>query len=360
MGSRAAATVSESVTMASRPVETEDLPKSIVARRTGRRKIERGLWGRRSIPPGKEEGSQVEWHAASLRYKHCTGRGHEIGPDFICRLRGCATRSTQEAHFRCLYFFFVNHHHRLLAIGPLHATLSSAVTPQTAKLLGSLQYTIRTLFCLTLAALACAYPLDPSASATLRRQHVGAQDAHHQPTLGRSSPQPRYFSCTDWATRAQAGPMWHRLLSQRPSLSHVRFVLPNAPIQPVTLQHGHAHRLRGFDSRSSYSFLALDDLSGAEDEAGPAQVDRRDQESSSRPRTTALHRDLTATKSPSERIVVGGFQPGAAPSHCSPASPTRSPSRESRLCRPGCPLRAKIAALRAPHLKEPQGVPGAR
>lgn len=29
--------------------------------------------------------------------------------------------------------------------------------------------------------------LDPSASATFRRQHVGAQDAHHQPTLGRQA-----------------------------------------------------------------------------------------------------------------------------------------------------------------------------
>lgn len=42
------------------------------------------------------------------------------------------------------------------------------------------------------------------------------------------------------------------MLSQRPSLSHVRFVLPNAPIQPVTLNMG-MPMPSWFDSRSSYS-----------------------------------------------------------------------------------------------------------
>jgi hypothetical protein len=40
--------------MASRPVETEDLPKSIVARRTGRRKSN-GTMGQKVDSPGKRK-----------------------------------------------------------------------------------------------------------------------------------------------------------------------------------------------------------------------------------------------------------------------------------------------------------------
>lgn len=52
-------------------------------------------------------------------------------------------------------------------------------------------------------------------------------------------------SSAGWSDVAQ-------MLSQRPSLSHVRFVLPNAPIQPVTLNMG-MPMPSWFDSRSSYS-----------------------------------------------------------------------------------------------------------
>lgn len=52
-------------------------------------------------------------------------------------------------------------------------------------------------------------------------------------------------SSAGWSDVAQ-------MLSQRATLSHVRFVLPNAPIQPVSLNMG-MPMPSWFDSRSSYS-----------------------------------------------------------------------------------------------------------
>lgn len=51
------------------------------------------------------------------------------------------------------------------------------------------------------------------------------------------------------------------MLSRRPSLNHVRFILPNAPVQPVSLN-------MGMPMPSWFDITTLEDISEAEDERG--------------------------------------------------------------------------------------------
>lgn len=90
-----------------------------------------------------------------------------------------------------------------------------------------------------------------------------------------------------------------QMLSRRPSLRHVRFVLPNAPVQPVTLN-------MGMSMPSWFDITTLEDISGSEDEKGllksageikklvQAEVD-------------GTGDGLNGHKIPAERVVVGGF-----------------------------------------------------
>ncbi|EPQ29610.1 uncharacterized protein PFL1_02829 [Pseudozyma flocculosa PF-1] len=137
-------------------------------------------------------------------------------------------------------------------------------------------------------------------------------------------------SSAGWSDVAQ-------MLSQRPSLAHVRFVLPNAPIQPVTLN-------MGMPMPSWFDILSLDDISGKEDEAGLLKsADAIKKLINAEEEGTAS--GLDGTKIASHRIVVGGFSQGGAISllagltHPSPVAGVVALST-------WLPLRAKIASLR--------------
>lgn len=90
-----------------------------------------------------------------------------------------------------------------------------------------------------------------------------------------------------------------QLLSRRPALRHVRFVLPNAPVQPVTLN-------MGMSMPSWFDIHSLDDFEEHEDEAGlkksaaaigalvKAEVD-------------GTAEGLNGRGVPVERVAVGGF-----------------------------------------------------
>ncbi|KAJ1991715.1 hypothetical protein H4R33_001271 [Dimargaris cristalligena] len=85
-----------------------------------------------------------------------------------------------------------------------------------------------------------------------------------------------------------------RELSQH--LPHVKFVLPNAPVQPVTLNNG-------FKMPSWYDIYTLGDINRREDQEGML----RSVASINKLISEEVDQDI-----PSERIVVAGFSQGAA------------------------------------------------
>ncbi|KAK0520894.1 hypothetical protein OC835_007060 [Tilletia horrida] len=95
-----------------------------------------------------------------------------------------------------------------------------------------------------------------------------------------------------WADVAQ-------MLSARPKLRNVRFVLPHAPAQPVTLN-------MGMRMPSWFDILSLDDINGSEDEKGLLE---------SRERISKLIENEVSQGVPANRIVVGGFSQGGAVSY---------------------------------------------
>ncbi|PWN24516.1 Phospholipase/carboxylesterase [Jaminaea rosea] len=109
-----------------------------------------------------------------------------------------------------------------------------------------------------------------------------------------------------------------QLLSRRPALRHVRFVLPNAPVQPVTLN-------MGMSMPSWFDIHSLDDFEEHEDEAGlkksaaaigalvKAEVD-------------GTAEGLNGRGVPVERVVVGGFSQGGAISYLYGLTASPSPA----------------------------------
>ncbi|KAI9138474.1 Phospholipase/carboxylesterase/thioesterase [Paraphysoderma sedebokerense] len=81
-----------------------------------------------------------------------------------------------------------------------------------------------------------------------------------------------------------------------PSLPHVKWIFPHAPVQPVTLN-------MGFRMPSWYDIYSLSDRDGKEDEKGLKEsVDK----------VLALVKKEVDSGIPSDRIVIGGFSQGAA------------------------------------------------
>ncbi|KAJ1812875.1 hypothetical protein LPJ75_003438 [Coemansia sp. RSA 2598] len=81
-----------------------------------------------------------------------------------------------------------------------------------------------------------------------------------------------------------------------PHLPHVKFVLPNAPEQPVTLNGG-------FRMPSWYDIRSLNKIASDEDEAGM---------NASMVKINQVIRAELDTGIPAERIVLGGFSQGGA------------------------------------------------
>jgi predicted esterase len=114
----------------------------------------------------------------------------------------------------------------------------------------------------------------------------------------------------------------------RKLLPHVKFVLPNAPVQPVTINFG-------MSMPAWYDIRSLSDMDQAEDEQGMLKTSES---------ITQLIRDEIQAGIPSERIVSGGFSQGGA------ISLLTGLSSEYQLggivCLSGyLPLRTKIFAL---------------
>lgn len=82
------------------------------------------------------------------------------------------------------------------------------------------------------------------------------------------------------------------MLSARPALRHVRFILPNAPVQPVTLN-------MGMSMPSWFDITSLEDISEGEDEKGLLK--------SSGEIKKLVQAEIEKEGIPAERIVVGGF-----------------------------------------------------
>ncbi|KAE8206340.1 hypothetical protein CF335_g1966 [Tilletia laevis] len=95
-----------------------------------------------------------------------------------------------------------------------------------------------------------------------------------------------------WADVAQ-------MLSARPKLRNVRFVLPHAPSQPVTLN-------AGMRMPSWFDIYSLDNINGTEDERGLLE---------SKDRISKLIDNEISQGVPANRIVVGGFSQGGAISY---------------------------------------------
>lgn len=94
------------------------------------------------------------------------------------------------------------------------------------------------------------------------------------------------------------------MLSRRPSLQHVRFVLPTAPVQPVTLN-------MGMPMTSWFDIYSLTSLDDGEDEAGLIQSVSAIQKLV-RAEIDGTAPELNGNRIPAERIVVGGFSQGGA------------------------------------------------
>ncbi|PWN45248.1 Phospholipase/carboxylesterase [Ceraceosorus guamensis] len=95
-----------------------------------------------------------------------------------------------------------------------------------------------------------------------------------------------------------------QMLRKRPKLQHVRFVLPNSPVQPVTLNGG-------MPMPSWFDIRTLDDISGGEDEVGLRKsADALSALINAEEAGSQEHLDGQGV--PSERVVVGGFSQGGA------------------------------------------------
>ncbi|WFD35634.1 lysophospholipase [Malassezia cuniculi] len=94
------------------------------------------------------------------------------------------------------------------------------------------------------------------------------------------------------------------MLSRRPALQHVRFVLPTAPVQPVTLN-------MGMQMTAWFDVQSLNSLETGEDEAGLLQSVRTIQEMI-RAEIDGTGPELNGLRIPAERIIVGGFSQGGA------------------------------------------------
>ncbi|KAL9935147.1 hypothetical protein V8E36_006223 [Tilletia maclaganii] len=95
-----------------------------------------------------------------------------------------------------------------------------------------------------------------------------------------------------WADVAQ-------MLSARPKLRNVRFVLPHAPSQPVTIN-------MGMKMPSWFDIFSLDDINGNEDQKGILE---------SKDRISKLIENEVSQGVSADRIVVGGFSQGGAVSY---------------------------------------------
>lgn len=90
-----------------------------------------------------------------------------------------------------------------------------------------------------------------------------------------------------------------KMLSQRPALRHVRFVLPNAPVQPVTLNMGMA-------MPSWFDITSLEDMEEGEDEKG-LQKSAGEIKKLVQAEIDGTADGLNGTRIAPERVVVGGF-----------------------------------------------------
>ncbi|PWO00969.1 Phospholipase/carboxylesterase [Tilletiopsis washingtonensis] len=94
-----------------------------------------------------------------------------------------------------------------------------------------------------------------------------------------------------------------RMLQQRPKLAHVRFILPNAPVLPITLNGG-------MPMPAWFDISSLEDLAGTEDAAGMRKS------ADALMALVQAEADGSAEKLqqavPSERVVLGGFSQGGA------------------------------------------------
>lgn len=82
------------------------------------------------------------------------------------------------------------------------------------------------------------------------------------------------------------------MLSARPALKHVRFILPNAPVQPVTLN-------MGMSMPSWFDITSLEDVADSEDENGLLK--------SAGEIKKLVQSEVDNEGVPSNRVVVGGF-----------------------------------------------------
>ncbi|PWN48026.1 acyl-protein thioesterase 1 [Violaceomyces palustris] len=131
------------------------------------------------------------------------------------------------------------------------------------------------------------------------------------------------------------------MLSKRPSLRHVRFVLPNSPIQPVTLN-------MGMSMPSWFDIRSLDDISGGEDEAGLLKS-RDEIIKLVKAEVDGSGKGLDGHKIASERVVVGGFSQGGAISYLTGLTIPMQVGGVVALST-WLPLRAKINALKSDHM----------
>jgi predicted esterase len=92
-----------------------------------------------------------------------------------------------------------------------------------------------------------------------------------------------------------------KMLAKNPKLSHIKWILPNAPKQPVTLNYGMSMP-SWFDIRSLDKDLTADD--GGEDADGML--------SSAMKVNALVTTQVDDENIPANRIVVGGFSQGAA------------------------------------------------
>lgn len=90
-----------------------------------------------------------------------------------------------------------------------------------------------------------------------------------------------------------------QMLSRRPALRHVRFVLPNAPVQPVTLN-------MGMSMPSWFDIHSLDDFEEKEDEAG-LKKSAAAIANLVRAEVDGTAEGLGGKGVPADRVVVGGF-----------------------------------------------------
>ncbi|KAI3479833.1 hypothetical protein L1887_58080 [Cichorium endivia] len=182
--------------------------------------------------------------------------------------------------------------------------------------------------------------LDPSASATLRRQHVGAQDAHHQPTLGRQAHSHAIF-------HARTGRLERRLVrcgtdALAAPLALARALRAAQCAHPARhAQHGHAHAFVSWRLTTSLERKTRRVCSSRQTRS----------RSSSRAENDGSAQGLDGHQIPSERIVVGGFSQGGRAIALLTGLTNQIAVAGVAALSTWLPLRAKIAALRAPTSK---------